>query len=114
MTYDSGARMTGEFGSNLGVYEAGPESPLLQFSGFVWGASSPNPHCSEGLFEWRNGDTFAGSIVGDGSSSEGIYTDATGERRFVGVVDLSESDFRPVRGYVLDKGGRLLATVRAR
>ena len=112
ITYPTGATMTGAFGPDVGVYTGGPESPLRQFSGWVWGASTGTPRPIDGIFEWKNGDTFTGSITGDGSASQGVYVEAGGQRRFVGVIDLSQSEFRPVRGYLENGSSKLLAVVR--
>jgi hypothetical protein len=112
VTYSTGATMTGAFGPDIGVYVAAPESPLRRFSGWVSGATGSAPAPCDGIFEWKNGDSFTGSITGSGSLSQGVYVEAGGNRRFVGVADLSESQFRPVRGYVEDGSGRLLAVVR--
>ena len=113
VTYASGARMTGSLSENVGVYTGSPDSQLGRFSGFVWGATGSHPSPTTGIFEWKNGDTFVGSITGKGNHSEGIYTDADGGRKFVGTVDLSESEFRPVDGYLEDDSGQLLAVVVA-
>lgn len=112
ITYSTGAIMTGAFGPNVGVYFAEPESPLRQFSGWVWGAGSPTPRPMDGIFEWKNGDIFTGSITGDASASKGVYVKADGQFRFVGVIDLSQSQFRPIRGYLEGASGKLLAVVR--
>jgi hypothetical protein len=110
----SGGHFTGALGANEGVYIASADSPLYRFSGFVWGAATDNATPSEGIFEWKNGDTFTGSIVGDGSASRGIYIQHGGERKFVGIVDLSQTDFRPIQGYMESASGELLAVVRDR
>lgn len=111
--YASGAEMTGSLSDNMGVYTGAPESPLLRFSGFVWGATESHPSPRTGIFEWKNGDTFVGSITGSGNLSQGVYIDANGGRRFIGTIDLSESQFRPVKGGMKDGSGKLLAIVRA-
>lgn len=113
ITYSTGAVLTGAFGSDVGVYIGGPESPLNRFSGWVWGTSSPTPQPRDGVFEWNNGNSFAGSIIGDGSESRGVFTEAGAGRRFVGTIDLSQVDARPVRGQVESGSGELLAVVRS-
>lgn len=113
VTYAWGAKMTGSLGDGLGVYLAAIDSPLSRFSGFVWGATENRPFPTNGIFEWKNGDTFTGSFTGSGSGASGIYIDASGNRKFVGVIDMSQSEFRPIRGYLLDQSGKLLAVVNA-
>lgn len=73
ITYSTGAVLTGAFGSDVGVYIGGPESPLNRFSGWVWGASSPTPQPRDGVFEWKNGNSFAGSIIGDGRKPRRLH-----------------------------------------
>ena len=51
IAYSSGATMTGAFGPDVGVYKGGPDSPLRQFSGWVWGARTGAPRPIDGLFE---------------------------------------------------------------
>lgn len=112
VSYPSGATLLGALDAGVGVYTAAPESPLSQFSGWVFGASTQAPRPLDGIFEWKNGDIFTGSITGDGSSSRGIYVKADRQVRFVGIVDLSEIEFRPVRGHLETTSGKLLAVVR--
>lgn len=114
ITYPTGATMTGALNDGVGVYTAAPESPLRQFSGWVFGAGSGNPRPIDGIFEWKNGDTFTGSMTGDASASTGVYVKAGGQIRFVGVIDFSQSEFRPVRGYLESSSGKLLAVVTER
>jgi hypothetical protein len=111
ITYPSGATMVGAFGPDVGVYTAAPERRLRHFSGWVWGASTGKPNPRDGVFVWKNGDVFTGSITGDGSASEGLYEEAGGGRRFIGVIDLSGSEFRPVSGYLETRDGKLLAAI---
>jgi hypothetical protein len=112
ISYPSGATMTGLFGEDLGAYTGGPESALDRFSGWVWGAQTDHPSCTDGIFEWKNGDTFTGSVTGKGGDIYGVYLEAGGQRRFIGELDMSEASWHPLRGYVLDAKGRLLAVVR--
>ena len=111
ITYAWGSRMTGSLSDGLGVYEASADSPLSRFSGFVLGATGSRPFPTNGIFEWKNGDTFTGSLTGSGGSASGIYVSANGDRKFVGVIDMSQSEFRPLRGNLLDQSGKLLAVV---
>lgn len=46
--------------------------------------------------------------------SEGVCIDGLTGQRFVGVVDLSEAGFRPVRGYDQNASGKLVTVVRER
>ena len=111
ITYATGAKMIGGFGPDLGIYTGRKEAPLLQFTGWVWGARSNAAVPIEGKFEWKNGDIFTGDITGDGSRGNGIYQKAGGEFRFVGIVDFSHQPFQPVAGIVENKSGRLYAVV---
>lgn len=110
--YPTGATLTGDLSAGLGVYRGYPESPLNQFSGWVFNAGSGSPRPIDGIFEWKNGDVFTGSMTGDGSTSAGVYVSGDGERRFVGIIDFSQSEFRPVRGYLENAKGKLLAVVK--
>jgi hypothetical protein len=112
ISYPSGATMTGLFGEDVGAYTAGPDSALGRFSGWVWDAQTDHPSCTDGIFEWQSGDTFTGSVAGKGGDTYGVYLEAGGQRRFIGEIDMSETSWRPLRGYVLDAKGRLLAVVR--
>lgn len=111
VTYAWGSKMTGSLSEGLGVYEASADSPLSRFSGFVLGATGSRPFPTDGIFEWKNGDTFTGSLTGSGIAASGVYVSANGDRKFVGVIDLNQSEFRPLRGHLFDRSGKLLAVV---
>lgn len=108
IAYANGATMRGAFGGpDAGTYTAAPESMLASFTGWVFGATTADPNPLEGLFTFRNGDTF----TGDANSGLGVYVEAGGGRRFVGKADMRNGAFRPLEGNVVDRQGKLLATV---
>ena len=78
----------------------------------MFNAGSGNPRPIDGIFEWKNGDVFTGSMTGDGSASAGVYIRADDQQRFVGIMDFSQSGFRPMRGYLESDTGKLLAVVK--
>lgn len=112
ITYPTGAILTGDLVAGLGTYQAYLESPLSRFSGWVFGAGSRSPRPIDGIYEWKSGDIFTGSMTGDASASTGVYVSADGQKRFVGVIDFSQTEFRPVRGYLETATGKLLAVVK--
>lgn len=107
INYDSGATMTGLIADGTGLYRASPESPLAQFSGWVFGATRSTPQPMDGQFNFRNGDTFMGSS----GTGYGVYTSANEEIRFVGKIDFENYPLHPVIGAFEDRQGRLLANV---
>ena len=111
VTYPDGANMTGEFGSDLGIYDPAPESAMTAFNGWVFGAASAYPQPMTGVFEFKNGERFIGSYLA-GSNARGVYRSSDGQRRFVGEIDFTGGRWRPVAGIVEDRRGRLLAVVR--
>lgn len=106
LTWESGVRFTGDLSEMFGVYEPEPDSQLLRFSGWLQRARPMT-----GVFEFRNGDEFRGQY-NLGSNASGTYTEAGGERHFIGLIDLSAGVYRPLRGFVEDRRGRVLAVVR--
>jgi hypothetical protein len=111
--YPSGARMVGLFGPDVGRFEASEVSALDEFIGWVWGATTANPAPADGVFRFRNGESFTGKTYNAGETGKGYYASADGERRFVGEIDFSGGYWRPVRGIVEDRKKRLKAVVGA-
>jgi hypothetical protein len=110
--FPSGASFTGEVSQGEGRYTPSPESVLTAFTGWVFGVGTANPHPSEGVFEFKTGDSFTGTL--SGSQAHGIYMAADGSRRFVGTMIVDSASPRPVAGIVEDRNRRLLAVVRER
>lgn len=108
--FPSGASFTGEVGQGEGRYAPSPESVLSAFTGWVFGVGSAGPRPTEGVFEFKTGDSFTGTL--SGSQARGIYMSADGSRRFVGTLIVESSMPRPVAGIVEDRNRRLLAVVR--
>lgn len=105
LAYSSGAAFTGSVNSSIGEYSGAPESSISRFRGWVY-ANEP----MTGVFEFKNGETFTGSILA-GSNASGIYVSADGDHRFVGIVDFTGGAFRPVRGQVEDRRHHVLAVI---
>lgn len=110
ISYATGATMTGVFGPNLGVFISAPESPVAEFRGWVQSAASAHPYAMVGVFHYRNGERFSGCYCA-GNNARGVYQAADGQRRFVGMVDFTGENPRPLQGIVEDRQGRLLAVV---
>ena len=111
VNYPNDATMTGAFGPDIGVFKR-PGALIANFSGWVYGATSANPAPLRGVFTFRNGESFTGEAKA--SFPEGIYSSADGERLFIGIINLDNASFRPVRGVMTDRHGRLLAVVNGR
>lgn len=110
ITYPTGDEMIGNFGDNRGVFTASPESWVADFHGWVQFAASGKPSPQEGVFNFKNGESFTGSYLA-GSNASGVYSSTDGEKRFVGVIDMSQVPVRPVHGVLEDRRGKLLAVV---
>lgn len=113
LSWANGAKLTGVVNNGMGEYEPAPESSLRRFSGWVWGVTNPVPVPMRGEFEFRNGERFTGSYNA-GSNASGVYVSADGERRFVGEIDFEAGSYRPMRGQLEDRRGRVLAVVYVR
>lgn len=110
MTYASGASMIGEFGGDTGILTASPESLIAEFRGWVYGAAQQKPTPMKGVFDFKNGESFTGSLNAE-NNARGIYSSVDGTQRFVGLMDLSGVPGRPLKGVMEDRRGRLLAIV---
>lgn len=108
--FPSGAVFIGEVGQGEGRYAPSPESKLTAFSGYVWGVETAYPRPIEGIFEFKTGESFTGTL--SGSEARGIYLSADGMRRFVGTMIVEADSPRPVAGIVEDRNRGLLAVVR--
>lgn len=108
LTWETGAVFTGDLSGMTGVSEPEPESALSAFSGTMYGAWPMT-----GVFTFRNGDEFRGRYNA-GSNASGIFTEAGSQRRFIGIIDFEAGGYRPLRGYVVDRRGQLLAVVSVR
>lgn len=110
ISYATGAKMTGVFGPDIGVFVSAPEAPVAEFRGWVQHAVSADPNAMVGVFDYRNGERFSGCYCA-GSNARGAFESADGGRRFIGQIDLTGERPRPLQGIVEDKRGRLLAVV---
>ena len=110
MTYPNGAHMQGGFGPDIGIYTGGELSPLREFRGWVYDARTSTPIPMTGVFEFKSGESFAGSYMA-GSNAIGIYTSADESRRFVGVIDFDSASWTPLRGILESKAGKILAVI---
>lgn len=113
LAWANGGKFVGVVSSAIGEYVPPTESALARFSGWVFGPAQSAPTPMTGEFEFKNGERFTGSFNA-GSNASGIYVSADGERRFVGTIDFLAGSYRPMKGQLEDRRGRLLAVVDVR